>query len=1079
MKPENAPLTTETDSSSSTVDGCPFATQTPRADRQRPIRFWLAFLVCACVLPVWVCTGLLVYYNYQSRRTLLEKGMLETARALSLVVDRDITNRQASLNLLASSRALDSGALQAFWLQACSVLKAYPGAEIVLSNSSGQELVNTWQPVGGPLPKRGSVQVVSKVFTTRAPAISNVYTGEITGRKWVSLDVPVIRDGRVIYDLAMTIPLDHFGIILEQQHLPSGWLGRIFDTNQVMIARTQSAEKYVGSPAGPVMTQLIRDATEGSGEVVNFDSIPFFNSFSRADASGWTVVIGLPKATLTGEVRRWLWLSISGALVLSLTGILLALWMAQRIAGSIQALIAPALALGRGEPFSIGRLALTETKELGTSLIKASELIQQRAAERERAEAAQREADDLKRLNAELERSEADARARAAELAAVMDAVPALTLIAHDPECRRMTSSRTGYDLLRLPIGSNASLWAPESAVREHSPALSNGTTLKPDQLPVQVAAATGQEVRNFEYTLVFVDGRQVDLFGNAVPLRDAAGEVTGAVGAFVDITARKRAEEELRASEARYRENEAKYRAIVQGFDGLIYVCSADYRIEFLNAQMIDWIGRDATGESCYKVLHELEDVCSWCVNDRVLKGEKVRWEVQSPKDGRWYYVVNTPIVHADGTISKQAMIQDITDRKLADKALRESEERFREVVEGAPVGMFVDADSVFRFLNPAALSLFGAETPDQILGQRVSDRIHPDHRPAAAERARLVREIGQPAPFRDLNYLRLDGNSFDVEASAVPVVFEGRACALVFFRDITARKLADGERQKLEQQLLQAQKMEALGRLTGGVAHDFNNLLMVISGYAELLQERLAPEDSLHKYTQAVLKAAQRGAGLTQQLLAFSRKQVLMPQVVSLNGVVQEAAKSILPLLGEDIELVLDTDLNVWPVKIDSGQLNQVIMNLAFNARDAMPKGGKLKLAIRNVVADTFMASHHAGLGPGQYVMLSVSDTGVGMTKEVRLQIFEPFFTTKARGKGTGLGLSTVYGIVKQSGGHISVYSEPGQGSCFNLFFPKVVDSEQQALPADQPKNLVGRGEIILVVEDEQQLRGAFARS
>jgi len=285
---------------------------------------------------------------------------------------------------------------------------------------------------------------------------------------------------------------------------------------------------------------------------------------------------------------------------------------------------------------------------------------------------------------------------------------------------------------------------------------------------------------------------------------------------------------------------------------------------------------------------------------------------------------------------------------------------------------------------------------------------------------------------------------------------------------RDLTQAK----KTQQLEEQFRQVQRVESLGRLTGGVAHDFNNLLMVISSYTEMLQQRLPPEDPLRRNTQQILKASERAASLTQQLLAFSRKQVLSPQVIDLNAVVDETAKMVKRLIGEDIELALLPTKPLWSVMADPGQMTQVLMNLCVNARDAMPQGGKLTIETQNVVVDAQPAAKHPAFLPGNYAMLAVSDTGTGMTKEVQEHLFEPFFTTKERGKGTGLGLATVYGIVKQSGGDIWVYSEPNNGSCFKLYFPKV-DQPVTATIHQQFSTIENHGETILVVEDEDALR------
>jgi two-component system, cell cycle sensor histidine kinase and response regulator CckA len=294
----------------------------------------------------------------------------------------------------------------------------------------------------------------------------------------------------------------------------------------------------------------------------------------------------------------------------------------------------------------------------------------------------------------------------------------------------------------------------------------------------------------------------------------------------------------------------------------------------------------------------------------------------------------------------------------------------------------------------------------------------------------------------------------------------YAGRAVQLVVAQDI-------GERHQLEQQLRQAQKMEAVGRLAGGVAHDFNNLLMVIKGHTELLMNALLPSDTFTRKIEQIDRAADRAAALTRQLLAFSRMQVLQPRVMNINEVVEDMGRLIPRLIGEDVELVLRTDPALGAVRADASQMEQVIMNLAINARDAMPGGGRLLIETSNVELDRNYSAARPIVVPGQYVLLAVSDTGLGMDQETQARIFEPFFTTKEQGKGTGLGLSTVYGVVKQSGGFIWVYSEVGKGTSFKIYLPRVDQAiEKGAVP--QPHGDAPRGtETILLAEDEQDVR------
>ena len=399
----------------------------------------------------------------------------------------------------------------------------------------------------------------------------------------------------------------------------------------------------------------------------------------------------------------------------------------------------------------------------------------------------------------------------------------------------------------------------------------------------------------------------------------------------------------------------------------------------------------------------------------------------------------------------------------------LRRSELNFRSLVTNSPYGI-CRCDSTGRLLdvNPAFLELLGYSSAEQLIGQHVYD-LYAD----TDQWFDLADYLRASTPFKGLNaeWKKKDGSTTGVRVSGRSVS-NGREEGVVF--ELFAEDVT--ERRALEQQLRQSQKMEAVGRLAGGIAHDFNNLLMVISGYSEFLLERLGAQPELRSPAQEIASASERASSLTRQLLAFSRKQMLAPKIVDLNTIVKENLKLLTRVIGEDIDLVMRPESSLWPVRADSGQIEQVIMNLAVNARDAMPTGGKLTLETSNVTLDEEYTRLHAPLRPGDYVMLMLTDTGAGMDAETQSHIFEPFFTTKGT-KGTGLGLSTVYGIIKQSGGYIWVQSEVGKGTTFNIYLPRVAAIGEPAaaqIPVVADTRVVEPGtETILVVEDEANLR------
>ncbi|HTK95108.1 MAG TPA: GAF domain-containing protein [Terriglobales bacterium] len=410
---------------------------------------------------------------------------------------------------------------------------------------------------------------------------------------------------------------------------------------------------------------------------------------------------------------------------------------------------------------------------------------------------------------------------------------------------------------------------------------------------------------------------------------------------------------------------------------------------------------------------------------------------------------------------------VANALQRRRDQEAVKRSEERYRSLVESAVYGIYRSAmDDRFLDVNPALVEMLGYDSPEEVLALDVARDVYldPNERGDLVQKYHYTRHVDSV----EVKWKRKDGTPMTVRLS-------GRAVVSVAGEPEGFEMIAEDvtERRAFEEQMRQSQKMEAVGRLAGGVAHDFNNLLTVIKGYTELVLDSYSEGDPRRGEIEEIRKAADRAGALTRQLLAFSRQQVLAPKTLNLNQVVQSMDGLMHRLLGENIELSTLLGPDVGRVRADPGQLEQVLMNLAINARDAMPRGGKLTIGTANAEIDELYAREHPTIAPGSYVLLAVSDTGQGMDTETQAHIFEPFFTTKEQGKGTGLGLSTVYGIVKQSGGDIWVYSEVGVGSTFKVYLPRVdAPAELVAPSSGSPRRAVG-SETILLVEDEDGVR------
>ncbi|MGD2216553.1 MAG: PAS domain S-box protein, partial [Gemmatimonadales bacterium] len=582
-------------------------------------------------------------------------------------------------------------------------------------------------------------------------------------------------------------------------------------------------------------------------------------------------------------------------------------------------------------------------------------------------------------------------------------------------------------------------------------------STDDPDLLPIAAhrQALEGQE-SGYEFSW---EDRRYQC--HVEPFRDESGAVSGAIGVAFDVTAAKLAEDALK-------ESERKYRTLFEESRDALYVSTKEGELIDFNQSMLSLFGytSEEMAQLDANALY-LDPADRRAFREQIERYGAVRdFEVKLvTKDGRVMDCLLTSTLQYDEQgehVGYKGAIRDISEQKQAGETLRR-ERDFSEAATGSLPGLFFLLDNQGQFLrwnrNLEHLTGYSAK---QIAEMSPLDFFVGEDRRTVEESIQETVQKGKTTAEVDL--VARDGTRTPYVFTGELVVLDGRRCIVGTAIDLV-------ERRHLETQLRQSQKMEAIGRLAGGVAHDFNNVLTVILSNSEMLAGELGPEDPRRQELMEIRDAAQRAATLTRQLLAFSRKQVLKPRVLSLNSVVVTLERMLRRLIGEDIDLATVLEPDLWEVEADPGQLEQIVMNLAVNARDAMPEGGELSIETVNAEVDDSFAKKHFPMPPGRYVMLAVRDSGAGMDAETQRQIFEPFFTTKSR--GTGLGLSMVYGIVKQSGGFIWADSEPGQGSTFKIYFPCADGRRSDADAAMAEGSSPSGKETVLLAEDEDSVR------
>ncbi|MGD0091545.1 MAG: PAS domain S-box protein [Planctomycetota bacterium] len=582
--------------------------------------------------------------------------------------------------------------------------------------------------------------------------------------------------------------------------------------------------------------------------------------------------------------------------------------------------------------------------------------------------------------------------------------------------------------------------------------------------------------VRYEDKPLETADGRQIEVeFISNVYLANRQKVIQCNIR---DITTRKKAQA--------LRESEARLEGIADSFPGVLYQFyarpSGEMGLYFISQRVEEVFGLSRTLPldevfPRFTACMPPEERAAFLASIRRAVERFSPWEYEGRfirPDGKelFFHGISQPVRAGDEVVFSGVML-DITEGKRAEEASRKSEEKYRCLFESSRDAIMTIEPPSWKFTsgNPATVKMFGAKNEAEFISHvpwELSPERQPDGR-ASAEKSKEMIEtaVREGSHFFEWTHRRIGGEEFPADVLLTRMEQWGKVIVQATVRDITERK-------KLEEVSRQAQKMEAIGQLAGGVAHDFNNILTVICGRAELTLQRLKSGSRVRGDVEQILRAGRRAAALTQQLLAFSRQQPTVPKILSLNNVIRNLTKMLRRLLREDITLSSTLDEALWAVNADPSQLDQVLLNLAVNARDAMPGGGTLTVETLNAAVDEEFCRTRQGLIPGKYAVLRVSDTGCGMSKEVKARIFEPFFTTKGLGKGTGLGLATVYGVVKQNGGYIEVESEPAKGAAFRVYLPALeAKAPTGGTSTTLPAVKLGH-ETILVVEDEDEVRG-----
>jgi PAS domain S-box-containing protein len=1035
----------------------------------------LALLVLAASLPLLALTVVLTIRSYHSERDQIEQHTIETARALALAVDRELSGLQSAIVALSMSRELQSGEFAEFYDQARRMLQRVAAVNVILSDPDGQQLLNTRVAFGSPLPKRGNLESLRKAAVIGQPVVSDLYLGAVSGRPVIGIDMPVATSAGLKF-LSIGVPLERLNEILLQQRLPESWIISLLDSSGAIVARTQKFEEFLGKKAAPGLVVALRQSGEGAAEIRTLEGLEVVAAFSRSGISGWTAVIGIPSNELAGPLRHTLYAIGAAAALLLLASLVLSAHLARRIEQPIQALVASALALGHGESVSLPPLRLREAQQLGRALQTAGEVIKAREQQHDRAEAQLRESE--------------------ARFRVLADSAPVMIWMSGPDKAgvyfNKIWLDFTGRSLEEELGGRWAENVHPEDL----------------GELNARTAAFDARRPFQTRFRLRRHDGAWRWVLDTGIPRFEADGAFAGFIGSCLDITESQLAEAALRESEARLRVSEERFRILSQStmegveiHDGERIIDANDrfavlfgYKLEeVIGRSPFDFVAPGARGEAMRRsAAHSTEPYESVG-----LRKDGVTFPVQF-----W----GRPLFYQGRTV-RVGVVRDLTEVKRAAAALRHSELRYRTLVD-ATASIVWTTDATGNFVSPQ-------ESWEQFTGQSWPDYagdgwlavVHPEDRKTSRERwpAAVANHTvytaenrlchGRTASYRwvstravpirdaDGTVLEWIGTITDVDAGRraseelrrLNDTLETRVAERTGELALANERLRSEmlERLRIEEVLSQAQKMEAIGHMTGGVAHDFNNLLTVVVGNLEMIERSSGADDRTRRLAGAALAAAGRGERLTQQLLAFARRQTLHPRVLDLNRLVRDFEPLLRRALGEGIELVIDLDEGDATCKIDPSQFETALLNLIVNARDASPAGSRVSISSRRRRLERNEAGLPPDAAPGSYILISVRDQGSGIPPEILSRVFEPFFTTKEVGKGSGLGLSQVYGFVRQSGGIISIDSEPERGTEVRILLPASSDAAQKEERGRHEAAARLEGRTILVVEDDHAVR------